>query len=767
MSRKEERRGPARDAPPAAYGGGAPRQADWMKNLLKNFLPYKKQIVLMVLILILQAYCDLALPGYTQDIIDVGIQNRGVEHILPQRITAGDARSVEALMTDQERKLWDESYDTAGDFYIRNDLDENRLDELDEALLIPVVLAFQAEQAAAGAESSQEAAGAKSSQEAVAQSDQDAPGTKVPGAQADQDAQGTEVPGAQDARKILQKTIDTSGTQTLHAMGAAFAAGAEERAGVDVNAGQTAYLWHQGLLMFLMALLMFAAAAVVSFIAVRVGAQIGRDLRGRLFRSVMSFSNAEMDRFSTASLITRCTNDVQQVQMTTTLLLRMVTYAPIIGIWGIIKVAQTGASMSWIIALAVLILIAFVALLFSITMPKFRIMQSLIDALNLVSREILTGLSVIRAFGREKEEEARFDKANIDLMKTQLFTGRVMSLMEPTMMMIMYGLTLFITWISAGRIDRGDLQVGAMTAFIAYSMIIVFSFLILTMMSILIPRAGVAADRIEEVITTSSSITEAADAKAIADPKGLVEFDHVSFRYPDAANDVLSDISFTAEPGKTTAIIGSTGSGKSTLINLIPRFYDITAGSLRVDGQEVRELKLNDLRKEIGLVPQKGVLFSGTIESNLRFGNENAEAEHLTEIVDIAQAAEFIKEKTEGLESAIAQGGSNVSGGQKQRLAIARALAADPKILIFDDSFSALDMKTDRQLRKALTEYTKDVTTIIVAQRISTIWHADQILVLDEGRLVGLWTHQELMESCSVYRQIARSQLSEAELEAV
>ena len=713
-----------------------------MKNLLKNFIPYKKLIVLMVLILIVQAYCDLALPGYTQYIIDVGIQNRGVEHILPEKITEEDSLRVETLMTDQELKLWNNSYNTNESIFSRKPMDEARLDELDEALLIPVVLAFQADQAAAGGQTKPNAAGGQKEQSSPA---------------ADPEA----------AREVLKKTIESSGTQTLHAMGAAFAAGAEERAGVDVTAGQTSYLWHQGLLMFLMALLMFAAASVVSFIAARVGAQIGRDLRSRLFRSVMSFSNAETDHFSTASLITRCTNDVQQVQMTATLLLRMVTYAPIIGIWGIIKVAQTGASMSWIIALAVLILIAFVALLFSITMPKFRIMQTLIDALNLVSREILTGLSVIRAFGREKEEEARFDKANIDLMKTQLFTSRVMSLMEPTMMMIMYGLTLFITWISAGHIDRGDLQVGAMTAFISYSMIIVFSFLILTIMSILIPRAGVAADRIEEVITTSSSITDLPDAKTIEDPKGLVEFDHVSFRYPDAENDVLSDITFTAEPGKTTAIIGSTGSGKSTLINLIPRFYDITSGSLRVDGQEVRELKLKDLRKEIGLVPQKGVLFSGTIESNLRFGNENVTDDQIADIVNISQAAEFIEEKTEGLESVIAQGGSNVSGGQKQRLAIGCALASDPKILIFDDSFSALDMKTDRQLRKALAEYTRNVTTIIVAQRISTILHADQILVLDEGRLVGIGTHPELMESCSVYQQIAHSQLSESELEAV
>ena len=697
-----------------------------MRKLFANLLPYKKQVLIMVLILILQAYCDLALPEYTQDIIDVGIQNRGVEHILPEKITSEDAAGLEALMTDQEKKLWDASYRVDDKVYSRKALDEDRLEELDDALLIPVCLAFRA-------------------------------GT------GDLELSA----GTEDARAHIEAQIEATGSQTLHAMGAAFAAAAEERAGIDVDARQKAYLWHEGFLMLLMALLMFAAAAVVSFIAARVGASIGRNLRSRLFHSVMSFSSAEMEHFSTASLITRCTNDVQQVQMTTTMLMRMVTYAPILGIWGIVKVARTGASMSWIIALAVLMILALVALLFAVTMPKFKIMQKLIDALNLVSREILTGLSVIRAFGREKEEEERFDKANADLMRTQLFTNRVMALMQPTMMMIMYGLTLIITWVSAKHIDAGDLQVGAMTAFITYSMIIVFSFLIITVMSILIPRAGVAADRIDEVLRTSSSVTEDPDPMTIDQPKGLVEFEHVCFRYPGAEHDVLSDITFTAEPGKTTAIIGSTGSGKSTLIHLIPRFYDITAGSLRVDGCEVRRLRIRDLRSEIGLVPQKGVLFSGTVASNLRFGKASAPEEEIALAAEIAQATEFIDAKPERFDSVISQGGSNVSGGQKQRLAIARALTGDPKILIFDDSFSALDMKTDSRLRKALAEHTKDVTTIIVAQRISTILHADQILVLDEGRIAGLGTHQELMQSCSVYQQIARSQLSEAELEAV
>ena len=703
-----------------------------MRKLLANLKPYKLQVIVMVLILMIQAYCDLALPEYTQNIIDVGIQNKGIEHILPAKITQEDYRFVTQFMTDQERKLWDNSYTDDGDSFQRKGLEEERLEELDEALLIPVVLAYQSETAT---------------------------------------EKGAESADLNAARTALEQSLEATGTQTAHAMGAAYAAVACERAGIDVNAGQMQYLWHEGFLMLLMTLLMFAAAAAVSFIAARVGAKIGRDLRSRLFRSVMSFSNTEMDQFSTASLITRCTNDVQQVQMVTTMLLRMVTFAPIIGIMGIVKVIQTGASMGWIIVLAVLMILALVALLFAATMPKFRIMQTLIDALNLVSREILTGLPVIRAFGREKEEEHRFDKANTDLMRTQLFTNRVMSLMQPSMMMIMYATTVLITWVSARHIDNGELQVGAMTAFITYSMMIVFSFLIITVMSILIPRAGVAAERIDEVLRTDSSIQEAADAAALPEDgreaNGVITFDHVCFRYPGAERDCLSDISFTAEPGKTTAIIGSTGAGKTTLINLIPRFYDVTAGSVRVGGTDVRKLQLNSLRKEIGLVPQKGVLFSGTIATNLRFGAEEATDAEIADAAATAQATEFIDENEDRIDRAIAQGGSNVSGGQKQRLAIARAIAGHPQILIFDDSFSALDMKTDARLRAALADAVQHATVLIVAQRISTILHADQILVMDDGHIAGIGTHEELMKTCEVYQQIAHSQLSQAELEAI
>ena len=488
------------------------------------------------------------------------------------------------------------------------------------------------------------------------------------------------------------------------------------------------------------ALLMVMAAVVVGYCASRVGASIGRDLRDKTFRNVVQYSNAEMDHFSTASLITRSTNDVQQIQMVTAVFLRMILYAPIIGIGGVIKVAQTHAGMEWAIALAVLVILGFVMLLTSLAMPKFKIMQNLVDRLNLVSREILTGLNVIRAFGREKREEERFDEANRNLTKTQLFTNRVMTFMMPGMMMIMNVLSVGIVWVGAHKIDAGTMQVGAMTAFITYSMMIVMSFLMLTMMSIMLPRAAVAADRIDEVIQTESSIHDAKEPEKVTTHNGVVKFSHVNFKYPGAEEDVLHDIDFTAEPGQTTAIIGSTGCGKSTLVNLIPRLYDVTDGSITLDGKDIRNITMSDLRDEIGFVPQKGVLFSGTIASNLRFGKDDATDEEIKKAAEIAQATEFIEAKDDKYESAIAQGGSNVSGGQKQRLAIARAIAKDPKIFIFDDSFSALDLKTDAALRKALAENVKDSTVIIVAQRISTILHAEQILVLDDGKICLLYT---------------------------
>ena len=566
------------------------------------------------------------------------------------------------------------------------------------------------------------------------------------------------------SKENIQDMRETIGEDTLKSMGVAYAKACSKAAGVDVDKLQIQYLFHAGTKMFAMALLMLAASVGIGYLASKVGAGIGRSLRQSVFQKVVSFSNSEMDQFSTASLITRSTNDIQQIQMVSAIMLRMILYAPIIGIGGIYKVAQTKANMGWIIALAVLLILGFVLLLVSITMPKFKAMQKLIDNVNLVSREILTGLSVIRAFGREQKEEERFDEANERLMKNQLFTNRVMNFMMPGMMLVMYGITLLIVWVSAHRIDAGTLQVGAMTAFITYAMQIVMSFLMLTMMSIMLPRAGVAADRIDEVLKTETSIREMPDAKPLNKHEGVVTFSHVNFRYPNAKENVLEDIDFVARPNKVTAIIGSTGCGKSTLVNLIPRFYDITAGSITIDGTDIRTLPLKELRNEIGFVPQKGVLFSGTIASNLRFGNSNASDEQIKEAAQIAQADDFVEEKKEGYESQIAQGGSNVSGGQKQRLAIARAIAKQPKIFIFDDSFSALDMKTDVKLRRALEDHVKDCTMIIVAQRISTILHADQILVLDDGRIVGKGKHEELLRTCDVYQQIAKSQLSAKEL---
>lgn len=694
-----------------------------MIKIFKNMIPYWRTISVIVLLLMVQAFCDLALPQYTSDIIDVGIINGGVSHILPQKIREEEFESAKLFMSEEEKKAFERSYTLAGDgVYVRSVEEEQALEELDQTLLMPILLR-----------------------------------SYVKNGQAQKDMPML-------SQEEMEQMSASVGDNTLLSMGIAYAKACEAEAGVDVDKRQMDYLWSEGGKMFLMAMLMLLASVGIGYLASKVGAGIGQGLRSSIFQKVVSFSNSEMDRFSTASLITRSTNDIQQIQMVTAILLRMILYAPIIGIGGIYKVAQTGAGMGWIIALAVIVIVGFVLLLVSVAMPKFKMMQKLVDGLNLVSREILTGLSVIRAFGREKREEERFDAANRSLMKTQLFTNRVMNLMMPGMMFVMYGVTLLIVWVSAHRIDAGTLQVGAMTAFITYAMQIVMSFLMLTMMSIMLPRAGVAAERIDEVLTTEVSIEEPKQPRTLTKHQGVVSFSHVYFRYREAKEDVLEDIDFTARPGEVTAIIGSTGCGKSTLVNLLPRFYDVTGGSITIDGEDIRTLPLKELRNEIGFVPQKGVLFSGTIASNLRFGNSDADDTLIREAAEIAQASDFIEEKNEGYESAIAQGGSNVSGGQKQRLAIARAIAKQPRIFIFDDSFSALDMKTDAKLRKALEQKVKDSTVIIVAQRISTILNADQILVLDDGKIAGRGTHEELLAGCEVYRQIAKSQLSAKEL---
>lgn len=762
-----------------------------MGKIFKNMVPYWKSVLIIFVLLIAQAWCDLALPQYTSDIIDVGIQNSGIEHILPEKMTAEEYSLAQLVMTDQEKEKWQSSYKQEGEYYCLKAFKESELDELDDTFIVPVMLNYQlsmvdentlkntvAEQAGiphdAIADMTIEQIGKQIGVElkSFVVEKENSDGKKETVTCADmryilsamlasgQMTQETML----SMRSSLSDTINAMGSQLMKSTGVAYALTCNKAAGIDVQSIQKSYLWTEGAKMLIIALTMGLVSVAVSFVASKVGAGVGRDLRRKTFSRVVSFSGAEMDRFSTASLITRSTNDIQQIQMVTAVFLRMLLYAPILGIGGIIKVAETGANMSYIIVLAVIAIILVVGILMVIAMPKFKIMQKLVDALNLVSREILTGISVIRAFGRENQEEERFDKANKKLTSNMLFTNRVMTFMMPSMMIIMNALSVLIVWVASHKIDNGTMQVGSMTAFITYSMMIVMSFLMLTMMSIMLPRAAVAAERIDEVIKTASSVTNPDKPKAITGDRGIVKFENVNFRYPGADNDVLHNISFTAVPGKTTAIIGSTGSGKSTLINLIPRLYDVTDGKITVGGEDIRNLDLEDLRSGIGFVPQKGVLFSGTIASNLRFGKRDASDKEISLAAEIAQATEFINEKPEKYDSPIAQGGSNVSGGQKQRLTIARAIAKNPSIFIFDDSFSALDLKTDAALRKALNEKVKDSTVIIVAQRISTILHADNILVLDDGSIVGSGTHDELLKNCEVYRQIARSQMSSSEL---
>lgn len=766
-----------------------------MKKIFKNMFPYWYMLIGIFGLLIVQAFCDLSLPQYTSDIIDVGIQNGGVEHILPDKLTVEEYELAELFMTEEERKNWENSYTLEANnaCYERTVQKEKELERLDDVLLTPVVLTYRMANMSEAdfrdlvlqslSQNPQMTMTAEQLNQMSVEEICDMLQMELHVFQAEDEngvsstyvdirplmkqmigsGQMTEEM-VEASRDSLEDMISAIGSSTLTSMGIAYALDCDEAAGLDLDAMQVAYLWKIGGRMLLLSVLMLTASVLVGFLASRVGAGVGRDLRGQIFKKVVSFSNAEMNRFSTASLITRSTNDVQQIQMVTAMMLRIVLYAPVLGIGGIFKVLQTGAHMEWIIALAVLLILSFVLLLVSIAMPKFKLMQTLVDAVNLVSREILTGLSVIRAFGREKTEEKRFDEANTNLMKTQMFTNRVMTFMMPGMMLIMYGITVLIVWVSAQRIDAGDLQVGAMTAFITYSMQIVMAFLMLTAMSIMLPRAGVAADRIDEVLRTDITVKDTDNPEILCTQDHTITFQHVNFRYPGAEEDVLHDIDFVAEQGKTTAIIGSTGCGKSTLVNLIPRFYDITGGRILLGEQDIRNIPLHDLREQIGFVPQKGVLFSGTIASNLRFGNQEATDEEIRKAAEIAQATEFIEAKYEKYDSSIAQGGSNVSGGQKQRLAIARAIAKNPGIYVFDDSFSALDMKTDARLRKALEPRIKNSTVVIVAQRVSTILHADQILVLDDGCIVGKGTHEELLRNCEVYQQIARSQLSAKEL---
>ena len=723
-----------------------------MLKIMKYLGEFKAAVLAVILLLILQAYCDLALPSYTSDIVDVGIEQGGIENAVPDIMREETLESICLFAEEEDENLIRASYALNGDGnYELQTKDKDEAAILNEAVKVPILMVY----VISNADSMQ-----NSMNPAMAQMDMDTLKQMV--------AAGimTKAQILEMKNQMIEQYGEEMSAMIVDQMAVMFVKSEYEALEIDLDTMQTRYLFKTGSKMLLMAILMMAASIAVGFLAARVSAGIGMRLRNKVFRKVVSFSHAEMDQFSTASLITRSTNDIQQVQMVSVMLLRMVCYAPILGIGGIIRVASTRTGMGWIIAVAVGVILLLVGTLVSIAMPKFKLMQTLVDKMNLVSREILTGIPVIRAFSRETYEEKRFDKANKDLMATQLFTNRVMTFMMPVMMLVMNGITVAIVWFGAKGMDLGNLQLGDMMAFITYSMQIVMSFLMLTMVSVMLPRAGVAAERIEEVLHTEPTIL---DAEQIRDEKvegkGVVEFENVHFRYPGAEEDALADISFVARPGETTAIIGSTGCGKSTLLHLIPRFYDVTGGRITIDGIDIRELSQKKLRSLLGFVPQKGVLFSGTIESNIKFaGEEIISDDAMKEAAGIAQATEFIESKKEGYLSPIAQGGTNVSGGQKQRLSIARAIAPKPKVFLFDDSFSALDYKTDAVLRRALNEKISDAAVIIVAQRISTILHADQIIVLDDGRIAGIGRHEELLKNCPSYQEIARSQLSEAEL---
>lgn len=692
-----------------------------MLRLMKYLKKSAGYIVLIVALLFLQAYCDLSLPDYTSKIVNVGIQQQGIEDGVPEKMRVATMESLSAFTDEEGREKIADSYTQEEELYVlKDDITKEDREELNDVICQAIMLLSQ---------------------------------------HASQTGQGME--GGAQLSSQLSQMPDSMVEQAA----AAFVRAEYEAIGEDVDRIQMHYILESGLEMLLMALLIMAASISVTFLSSRVAAALGHDLRNGVYRKVMGFSSSEYHKFSTASLITRSTNDVQQVQLTMAMMFRIVLYAPILGIGGVIRVLQTDSSMTWILGLGVALILAVILMLFLIAMPKFTKLQTLIDRLNLVTREILTGIPVIRAFSREKHEEERFEAANRNLTRTNLFVNRCMTFMMPVMMLIMNGISVLIIYNGAYAVDDGSMQVGNVMAFIQYAMQIIMSFLMITAMSIMLPRANVAAGRIVEVLNTKETIQDPENpVSPEAGTEGTVEFDHVSFAYPEADENVLTDITFKASKGQQVAIIGSTGSGKSTLINLIPRFYDVTEGSVRVDGVDVRDMSQKELRDKLGYVPQKGVLFSGTIDSNIRYGKADLTREEVERAAKIAQADDFIMEKNHTYDSPVAQGGTNVSGGQKQRLSIARAIAKNPEILIFDDSFSALDFKTDSALRKAIKDNTKDITTIIVAQRISTIMKADRIIVLDDGKMAGIGTHKELMKNCEVYRQIAMSQLSEEEL---
>ncbi len=719
-----------------------------MLRLFRHLKGSYRYIVCIVLLLLLQANCDLALPSYTSNIVNVGIQQKGIEDGVPEEIREETMEHLLLFMETEEGETIKNNYELEDGLWKLKKITSRERKELAELLSVPemIVTGLSGEDG--------EAQRVRKDMGLPADADLFAVFGQIPKEQL--------LAQMEEQTEKLEEMPDTMVTQSA----VLFVQQEYEAQGKDLNDLQNSYIFSAGVQMLGLALITMIAAILVTFLSCRLAALLGRELRNEIFGKVISFSSSEMNHFSTASLITRSTNDIQQIQLMTTMLFRIVLYAPILGIGGVIRVLNTESSMTWILAVAVILILLVVIVLFKVAMPRFQKLQTLIDRVNLVSREILTGIPVIRAFSREKKEEERFEDANQDLTKTNLFVNRCMTFMMPLMMLIMNAITVLIVYTGAHTIDSGTMQVGDMIAFIQYAMQIIMSFLMITMISIMLPRARVSAQRINEVLDTHVEIENPEVPKRpLEGRRGELEFKDVSFAYPGAEEKVLEHISFTAKKGDTVAFIGSTGSGKSTLVNLIPRFFDVTEGEILLDGTDIREMDLKDLRERLGYVPQKGVLFSGTIDSNLRFGCDDAPEEQIRKAAEIAQATEFIEQKPERFQSHISQGGSNVSGGQKQRLSIARAIAKDPELYIFDDSFSALDFKTDAALRKALKASTKDATTLIVAQRISTIIHADQILVLDEGRIAGKGTHKELLKNCEVYRQIATSQLSEEELD--
>ena len=761
-----------------------------MKKLLKHFKPAIIPIIFVVILLVIQAYCDLSLPTYMSNIVNVGIQQSGIETVTPDKAPKSEMDKIELFMDKNDKDFVNsqyksEKYKNKDILVLKENISDKNSDKLADKLTKPMLITYMLEKGEKGELSSDSVSGKidnKDFQKIMENGVKEmTPENQMKFMEINKKSQAGEtvdmfeilplfsentMSQITDVMNDKLKAFDKLGEDTITQVVTPYTESLMKSAGVDTDQVRMNYLFKAGALMLGYAGIIFVCMIAVSLLSSIIGARFSKDIRSHAYNQIINFSASESNKFSNASLITRCTNDIQQIQMVLVMMLRMIIYAPILGIGALLKVTNMSSGMVWVIALAVGVILVLVASLMVVAMPKFTALQKLVDKVNLVSREILTGLPVIRAFSREDHENERFDDANKTLTKTNLFVNRVMAIMMPAMMFIMNGTTVLIVWVGANETNAGNMQVGDIMAYIQYTMQIIMSFLMICMASIMIPRAFVSARRLGEIYDTDITIHNPENPKEFEEKqKGVVEFKDVTFAYPGAEEPVLKDISFTAKPGETTAIIGSTGSGKSTLINLIPRFYDTTKGSVTVDGQDIKDVKLTDLRDKIGYVPQKGMLFSGTIKSNIAFANEDLQMEKIEKAAEIAHATEFINEKPNKYDTHISQGGTNVSGGQRQRLSIARAIANEPEVLIFDDSFSALDFKTDVAVRKALSENIKNSTILIVAQRISTVLNAEQILVLDNGKIVGKGTHKELLKNCQVYRDIAESQLSKEELQ--